>query len=282
MAGALALAGCTSLSPFTHPSGTASTATPGATASAPAAVAALSPAQKKVAAITAKEAAVAAAKPAAGTVVATAHVAAPSSLMSGAVSVTVTVVATGEDTYEIRTSDYHSSVAGAPYAIFFRQYPESVGDCIEDGVSFGYSDWGGPGVTYQSIPPTIDLSTAGDQPDFLKDVVLTTGIAAQKTTACDPWAVLAVAPLVWHLPNRHPGVAPKDTGVGTEARGTVTTTSTGSPLTYTVAPGDTETGIEARFGISQRDLHWLTAQSGEFIGHRLAAGDKLNLDPALA
>ncbi|GAA4682466.1 LysM peptidoglycan-binding domain-containing protein [Frondihabitans cladoniiphilus] len=206
-----------------------------------------------------------------GLIVASADVATP----TGKVGFHVDVTATGEDTYAIRTTDFHSNPPGAAYEMFFRQYDESVGSCITDGVSFGYASWGGPNSTAQAVPPQVDLTQAGDDPSFLKNVVITTSPAT--LTSC-LWQVVAVTPLTWHTPNRHPGLDPHDTGNRPGATGTVTATN-GTLRTYTTAAGDTEAGLEKRFGITLRDLQYLNAASKPGSPFTLYAGQQLNLDP---
>lgn len=236
--GVVALAGCTgspAISTPTYGSNDVWTPTPTptrfsqVTISGPAGAA-----QRTVAAITAKEAAVAKAVPAAGTVVATAHVGAS----DGSVGFDVSVVATGSDTYDITTSDYHASSQAVQYSMFFRQYPEQIGSCVEEGVSFGYTTWGGPGNSDHVVPRTVDLQTAGDDPSFLENVVITTSPTDPASSSC-AWKVAAVTDLTWHAPNRHPGLTVTDSGPAAGARGTVTRTtgSTSSePATYTIAP----------------------------------------------
>lgn len=281
--GAMALAGCTGLPAIpapTHGSNAVSTPTPTATRfsqvtiSGPAGAA-----QRKVDAVTAREAAVAKAVPAAGTVVATAHV----GTSDGRVGFDVSVVATGSDAYDITTSNYHASSQAVQYNMFFRQYPEQIGSCVEEGVSFGYTNWGGPVNSDHVVPRSVDLQTAGDDPSFLENVVITTSPTDLTNTSC-MWTVVAVTDLTWHAPNRHPGLTVTDSGPAAGARGTVTRTtgSTSSePATYTIAPGDTLTGIEARFGLSTRDLVYLNARRAWADGFQIDSGQEVTLAPAL-
>jgi hypothetical protein len=273
---AVALAGCTGQTHTSPPIVPLHTPTVSATPRATGAAAAppLSPAQKKVAALVQSEKSVSADVPAEGLVVASTPVA----TSNGAVSFHVAVTATGKDDYVVATSDFHSDVAGAPYQVFFRQFPEPLGSCIEDGVSFGYASWGGAGSTEQTLPAQVDLTAAGDDPSFLQNVVIT----QQPSDPASPcaWKVVGVAPLAWHAPDRHPGLAVHDSGPATGAEGQVTTVA-GKPQAYLIAAGDTATDVEARFGVTLRDLVWLNARSGAALGFQLDSGQKLNLDPAL-
>lgn len=274
----LALAGCTSLTrPFTHatapvgvataPSTPGAGSTPGPT-TAPTAIAE-SPTQKKVDAVTAAEKATAADVPEAGLVVLQTDIATP----NGDTRMHLTVKATGSDTYRLFVTDFHTTTT-AGHDLWLRQYPESPGECIEDGVSFGHTTWGGSFGAGSTPDAEIDLSTAGDDPSFLQNAV----ISSDTQTGC--WSVQAVVPLSWHTPDRHPGLKVVDSGSASGARGTVTTTADGQPQVYTIAAGDTPVGLEARFGISDRDLAYLIVRDHPLGTGELKSGLPINLDPA--
>lgn len=73
------------------------------------------------------------------------------------------------------------------------------------------------------------------------------------------------------------GVA--DTGPGEFARGRVTDNSSGIPVTYTVAPGDTEDAIAARLCISTVILESMNP-SMHCGGQAIQPGQVLSTDPA--
>jgi hypothetical protein len=271
------LAGCSSLTSWSTPAPATHAAlapTPSSTPSAAPSAASVtqSPAQKKVAALVEAQTAQTHDVPAKGLVVATASVSAP----DGSVGFHIAVTATGSDAYEIEVSDYHSAVKGAPFQMFLRQYPESLGSFIEEGVSFGYASWGAS-ETDHTPPQSVDLSTAGDDPTFLQNVVITTASPASSQGA---WKVVAVAPLVWHAPNRHSGLVVHDSGPASGATGTATKQN-GVVASYLIARGDSVTDVEARFGLTLRDLVYLNARNAAAINFQLNWGQTLNLDPAL-
>lgn len=206
--------------------------------------------------------------PGAGTVGAETDVRTP----DGSLALHLRVVATGNDGWVVQTSDYRSTKPGQ-YALFLRQFDEQVGDTIEDGVSFGYDNWGSPGTDNADGPPAqISLMTAGVDPGFLRDAVIT-------SMGDEGFRVLAVAPLTWTLPDRYPSLRIEDSGASVGANGTVEMQD-GVPRWYHVAAGDTLEAITKRFGVSVAELDYLDArQLRDFsAGAPLRSGTQLNLD----
>lgn len=205
--------------------------------------------------------------PAQGTVVLDTDLATP----DGRASIHLRVVANGHDDYTVQTSAYRSSL-GIPLAIFFRQFDESVGDHVSEGVSFGYTNWAHPGVGTQAPPPEYVLD-AGDDPSFLRTAVL-----ASEDDATDPlWPVLAVAPLHWSTPDRHPDLHVVDGGSAPRARGTVDSEG-GVPRWYHVADRDVAADVAERFGVTTDDLDYLSARQAVDVDQGLRTGEILNLD----
>jgi hypothetical protein len=204
--------------------------------------------------------------PAAGTLVASTDLASA----DGRASIHLDVVATGNDDYVVQTSDYRSEL-GIPLAIFFRQFDEQVGDTISDGVSFGYDAWGEQGETAQVPDQQFRLQEAGDDPSFLKNVVLT------DRPDTGTWKILGVAALHWSAPDRHPDLHVVDHGARGHARGTVDSED-GVPRWYHVAQGDTAWSVARRFGVDVDDLDYLSARQAPELRGVLTSGTLLNLD----
>jgi hypothetical protein len=81
-------------------------------------------------------------------------------------------------------------------------------------------------------------------------------------------SVIATATLTWDLPNMTAGPNVTDHGSAEGARGQVSIGADGTPVSYRIAPNDTENAIAARFGITADDLEWLNPDR---------FGDRLNL-----
>ncbi|MEP6478598.1 MAG: LysM domain-containing protein [Rhodoglobus sp.] len=99
------------------------------------------------------------------------------------------------------------------------------------------------------------VDIAGGDPTFLDEVVLTQVIPADVENDCAA-TVVAAAPLTWTLPDRRPDLTVVDSGPADGANGTVALDGT-TPLTYTVADGDTLELIAERFGITTDDVFYL-------------------------
>jgi LysM repeat protein len=278
---ATALAGCSGVTSWSRPAPARTTVTAEprtAATSRPSTAPAASPAsnasiqEQRAAALDDAQRALAADVPKAGLVVMQTDIATP----DRSVSMHLAVVATGSDDYTLRISDFHSTSTRV-HDLFLRQFPESAGSCITDGISFGHATWGASlGADAAAPPATVDLAQAGDDPSFLRTAVLTS-----ETTAggCGSWVVTAAVPLTWHAPQRHPGLVVRDSGSAPGATGSVTTAN-GVPHLYTVAAGDTVVGLESRFGVSERDLAYLTARNNGVGWGDIHSGEQLNLDPA--
>lgn len=209
-----------------------------------------------------------------GTVVAETDVTSP----SGDTSAHVRVVSDGDGTFTAELSGFRTTVS-QPMSLEFRPSVAHQGDGY-DLASIGLVQWGAGGQ-----PPTVDdLSEAGNDPSFLRSVVLvpvnTDAEAAANTIPS--WAnhVLAAAPLTWHVPSPYPGFH-----IGTIAAavpyayGTIVRDATGKPVQYFVAHGDRAVTVAKRLGITLAQLRWLNPQSGFHERDWLDEGDLLNLDP---
>jgi LysM repeat protein len=276
----MALAGCTGLTSWSKPAPARSTITGAplgpSTAPAVSPTSTASAQEQRAAALDDAQKAIAADVPKAGVVVMRTDIATP----DRSVSMHLQVVATGSDTYTLQISDFHTT-SGAQHDLFLRQFPESAGSCITEGISFGHATWGASLGAAAAPPATVDLAQAGDDPSFLKTAVLTSEPPASTSAdggGCGSWLVTAAVPLTWHTPQRHPGLVVHDSGSAPGATGSVKISS-GVPRFYTVAAGDTLIGIESRFGVSERDLAYLTARN-DGVSDDIHSGEQLNLDPA--
>ena len=187
----------------------------------------------------------------------------------------IRVKANGKGGYFAHFTGYHST-GRKGLEIFFRQFDEHLGDAIEDGISFGYTNWGMAGGTRTAPPSHLSLAAAGVDPSFLRTVVL-----VRETVADDDYrrTVIAVAQLHWTIPSPFPDLDVEDQGSQPHARGDVEL-SNGQPHFYTVARNDTYNGIVKRFGISKDELLYLNARQKVGALGSPETRDVLNLDPA--
>ena len=117
-----------------------------------------------------------------------------------------------------------------------------------------------------------------NDPSFLQTLVVATYSNGSTTSAC-AMPIIAVAPIEWRIPETHPGLVVRDSGVANFAWGTVTMRD-GQPFTYLTHQGDNWTSIAKRFGISEADLTWLNPiRIGEDKPRVAYIGQVLNLSP---
>lgn len=209
-----------------------------------------------------------------GTVVVETDVTSP----SGDTSAHVRVVSDGDGTFTAELSGFRTTVS-QPMSLEFRPSVAHQGDGYDFG-AIGLVQWGAGGQ-----PPIVDdLSEAGNDPSFLRSVVLVpvNTDAEAATNTIPSWAnhVLAAAPLTWHVPSPYPGfhlgtIAP----AVPYAYGTIVRDASGTPMQYFVAHGDRAVTVAKRLGITVAQLRWLNPQSGFHDRDWLDEGDLLNLDP---
>jgi hypothetical protein len=128
----------------------------------------------------------------------------------------------------------------------------------------------GTDLTY-ALPGIAEYFTS--DPSWMRTAVL--WIPPETTDGTTFERLIAVAPLTWSVPDMRPGLAVRDAGVMTAARGHVVLGDDGTPSSYTVAGGDTLAAIADRFGVEPADLVWLTPLRGPGPAR---ADETLNLD----
>jgi LysM domain len=116
-------------------------------------------------------------------------------------------------------------------------------------------------------------------PSFLASLVVMGYPTGEYVNGCAQ-PILAAAPIEWRIPETHPDLVVRDSGVANFAWGTVAMRD-GQPFTYLTHQGDDWSDIAKRFGISQADLTWLNPIRLEQDKPRVAyVGQVLNLSPA--
>jgi hypothetical protein len=188
-----------------------------------------------------------------------------------AVSIPVGVVATGEFTSldGVTAGSVVGSYDGDSFTFDFPdfatgEYPQVLlafadaelgpDDCLDDRYQYAMAYAVGQDALHS---PVFGPTEYGGDPSFFSTVAVLEypegpaedGVCWQRT--------LAIATLTWTMPDLHPALVVADTGEGSGASGEVTTDSSGAPLTYLTASGDTWAAIAARFGISAEELLYL-------------------------
>ena len=134
------------------------------------------------------------------------------------------------------------------------------------------------GLPQQDALTLDDGMYAGGDPSFYTEVVVVRLIQNPNAMGCTQ-PIIATGPITWTIPLQRPWVAPREHGVATGARGSVTT-DRGRPRVYTTASGDAWNSIAARFGITASDLDWLNPNRlGGGTPGEAYAQQLLNLDP---
>lgn len=199
--------------------------------------------------------------------------------LAGDATGTVTIAATGDGRFGVRFDGLETDLDGllTPYLSTVPFVPG--GYCASTRA---------PMVGYGQFAPAATYSFALDgfghggsslmDPGYLDDLILTR--SGEGLEDCF-YAVVAVAPLTWTLPDMRPGLVVSDDGSTVGARGEVEL-SEGYPVAYSVAQDDLLVEIAARFGIDLDDLLYLNpARVVPGDDPALAyVGETLNLDPA--
>lgn len=213
----------------------------------------------------------------AGTVVATTDAVSK----SGDTRIHVEVVARSDGRFDAELSGYRTTEP-QPMTIEFRRSAE-----VRDGwdsAAVGATTW----QDDSDVPTTVSLSSAGDSPDWLRDVVLVPAPSSDGDSDTRPWvgSVLAVGALDWKLPNPYPNLR---VVVGSERPGAYgyvfgtdgqQLSAGGTASTYQVAHGDEQTTVAKRFSISVAELRWLNPTMQVRDDGWIYEGTTLNLDPA--
>jgi hypothetical protein len=179
--------------------------------------------------------------------------------------------------YSLSFSDFHGD-SPAQLSVSLADTAVTVKQCGSSGVSqVDFNDL----LTAASVKRAWPIKSSGtwNDPSFLKTLVVAAFTNGSSTDACQ-MPIIAVAPIEWRIPETHPDLVVRDSGVANFAWGTVTMQD-GQPFTYLTHQGDTWTGIAKRFGISQADLTWLNPIRLVEDKPRVAyIGQVLNLSPA--
>lgn len=211
-----------------------------------------------------------------GTVVSEGDVASP----KGSVHFHFRVVADQDDRFAVQYSGFTSTLPVPVSASFLRVTP-----AVGDGMSHtGDGDHQLGGATTTPGPTvSVPMAQAGHDPSFLGALVTYSSATTDAAVPVEigPGKVLAVTPLSWSVPARTTNVHPTDRGAAANATGTVpSTTDSGAPASYVVAPDDLIGDVAARFGLSVQDLVWLNPSLTVFGDQQyLYEGTTLNLDP---
>jgi LysM repeat protein len=189
------------------------------------------------------------------------------------------VVANGDNTYSAEYSGFTSTVP-VPISVTLLDVAPHVGDGLTyHGV--GDHQLGGPATT--ATPASSAVLNSAGPPSYLIALVTYSSATSSDGIPVElgPNKVLAVNSVQWSIPARQTNVHPSDGGTRAYASGKVTTTTaTGAPKRYLVAPGDITAVVAQRFGISVEDLIWLNANLEVFGDQQyLYEGTTLNLDP---
>jgi hypothetical protein len=210
-----------------------------------------------------------------GTVVAQGDVASP----KGSIHFHFEMVANGENAYFAQYSGFTSTLS-VPVSVTLIDVAPRVGD----GLTYhGIGDHQLGGPTTGVAPSTSAVLRAVGQPSYLGTLVTYSSApsAAGVPIELGPNKILAVTSVNWAIPIRQSNVHPVDSGKHSYASGTVTsTTASGAPKRYLVAPGDITSVVAQRFGISIPDLIWLNVNLEVFGDQQyLYEATTLNLDP---
>lgn len=199
--------------------------------------------------------------------------------LAGDVAGTVTITATGDDGFGVRIDDLETELDGTLSAYLSTEpfVPDEYCASRRAGLH-GFGDFA-PTPTYSfALGGFGHGDSSWPDPGYLDDVVLTRSGAPLEDCF---YAVAAVAPLTWTMPDMRPGLVVTDAGSTGGARGDVEV-SDGVPIDYAVVDDDRLAEIAARFGITLDDLLYLNpARVVPGDDPALAyVGETLNLDPA--
>jgi hypothetical protein len=210
----------------------------------------------------------------AGTVVSESDVRSP----LGSVAFHYRVVADGSNGYDIEYSGFTSTLP-VPVSVTLIDIPPKVGDGMTSS-GVGSVLLGGPTTS----PASGRVALGTSQPSYLGTIVTYSSATSADGVPLEigPGKVLAVSSVGWSIPPRETNIAPVDSGPASLAAGQVgSTTDSGAPRRYVVAPNDAIAEVAARFDISVAALIYLNAGL-QVLGddQRLFEGTTLNLDPA--
>ena len=199
--------------------------------------------------------------------------------LAGDVAGTVTITATGDDGFVVRIDDLDTELDGTFSAYLSTETFVPGEYCASTRPGFhAYGDFA-PAPTYSfALGGFGHGDSPWPDPAYLDDLVLTrSGVPLEDCF----YAVAAVAPLAWTMPDMRPGLVVTDSGPTGGAQGDVEL-SNDRPLAYTVVDDDLLAEISARFGINLDDLLCLNpARVVPGDDPALAyVGETLNLDPA--
>jgi hypothetical protein len=166
----------------------------------------------------------------------------------------VVVTAKG-GSYTARLTDFTSSDTSAS-TIAFSDEAIAADGCVSDRyqLAFSFADF----ATLHDMP--LAIRPAAVDPGYLESLVVARSpVFPQQEDVClEP--TIAVAPLVWTLPDPFPDLAPAvDSGAVPAASG-LSWTEAGEVLSYRTAPNDKMSTIAARFGLTEGELGYLNPE----------------------
>jgi hypothetical protein len=200
---------------------------------------------------------------------------------SGETSIHVRVVARDDGRFDAELSGFRTTNP-QPLTLEFRRTAK-YGDSW-DNAAVGSTTWEPPAAA----PTTVSLYSAGNRPDWLRDVVLVVAPkqGGDSDTRPSVGSVLAVGALDWKIPHPFPDIhvtvgkdRPGAYGYVFDEHGTHFD-GHGTPSTYQVAHGDDQTTVAKRFGITIAELRWLNPTMQVQDNGWIYEDTTLNLDPA--
>lgn len=180
-----------------------------------------------------------------GTVVATGQ-------FEGSATGTVELVTIEGGMYEVRLTNFTTSVA-APYELLLSPYPLTDDRTCLDTFVF---DLGDPSLNGPGPFPIGPFEAWGFDPSFLDGAALGQYIESDAVANDCLRTVVARAPFTWDFPDLRPDLDVVDSGPAVGAMGEVTLEN-GEPDSYTVAPDDIMGEIANRFGVTVDDVFYL-------------------------
>jgi hypothetical protein len=191
----------------------------------------------------------------------------------------VVVAADAPDTYQLVPDAISGPIGGEltllPYAL------DPGATCADSGFRYAVSPLDPSGGIDSGSPLIIPPDLSQGDPTFFATAVITVFSESDRAEHDCLATVAAAAPVVWTLPPRFPGLAAVDGGARDGAAGAVTTDADGAPSTYTVAVGDTLSGIGERFGLTEEELFSLNpARTPSSQDPSVYADETLNLSTA--
>jgi hypothetical protein len=201
-------------------------------------------------------------------------VVATGTFVSATAQVSGGVVVTKEgDTYTARFADFTVSDT-AQSTIAFSDDEVAVDGCVSDRYGLAFSPNGlGPGG---AMP--LFIRAAAVDPSYLTTVVIAKYPSGPPVDGLCYEPTIAVAPLVWTLPDPFPDLAPAvDSGAVPAASG-LSWTEGGEVLSYRTAPNDKMSTIAARFGLTEAELGYLNPERpSQYKDGQAYADEILNL-----